>query len=113
MRTDTERLAAMHMRAAEIKKQKDMRTLRIAEVCSVTAALALIVLLAFFMPHPGTITDAGGVYDAFYASIFTGSPVLGYIVIGVVAFLLGIAVTVFCFLMKKRHDRENMTVPRN
>ena len=42
------------------------------------------------------------------ASIFSGSGYLGYIVIGIVAFLLGCAVTVFCFRLRKwQKDKEN------
>ena len=38
--------------------------------------------------------------------IFSDSSVLGFVVIGIVAFLLGIAVTMFCFYLKKRKDKR-------
>lgn len=34
-------------------------------------------------------------------SILSGNGMLGYIVIGIIAFALGIAVTVFCYQIKK------------
>ena len=42
-------------------------------------------------------------------SIFHGGAALGYIVIGLLAFLLGVCVTVLCFLLRQmdREDRQD------
>ena len=50
---------------------------------------------------------AGSLTGGMYASIFSASPVLGYIVIGIIAFLLGGAVTVFCFRLKQWEKLKN------
>ena len=42
------------------------------------------------------------------ASIFTENPLLGYIVVALVALLLGISVTVLCFRLKQHMaEKEN------
>ena len=40
------------------------------------------------------------------ASMYGGSGALGYIVIGILAFLLGVCVTILCFRLR-RMDRED------
>ena len=46
------------------------------------------------------------------ASIFSDSGVSGYLVIAILAFLLGITVTVFCFRLKKYMDGKGPEDPR-
>ena len=41
------------------------------------------------------------------ASLFSGSGALGYIVIALLSFLLGVSVTVFCFRLKKWQDERD------
>ena len=53
------------------------------------------------------LTDADP--DALSASIFSGSKVMGYITVGVIAFVLGVAATIFSYSLKtgkERQDRE-------
>ena len=43
----------------------------------------------------------GGDLQSMSGSIFAGSSMLGYLVIGIIAFILGVSVTVFCYQVKK------------
>ena len=43
------------------------------------------------------------------ASIFSGTAALGYIVIGILAFVLGVGVTIFCFRFKKKQEEDDST----
>ena len=107
MRTNNERLAALHKRAGEIEKENRKRLVRLIQFASCAACFLLVIGLALWMPvTEGTPlpSDAGSMS----AGIFSGSGFLGYIVIGIVAFLLGCAVTVFCFRLRKwQKNKEN------
>ena len=66
-------------------------------------------MLAVFMPHISdfeTNTNAGPT-----GSVFADSGALGYIVIAIIAFLLGVALTMFCIRLsewQKRKDKEEL-----
>ncbi len=108
MRTNEERIAALHSRA--LKLERDDKNRQFTVFCSVSAAVCLAVLagIASIMPRVsrnGLIEN--GPEAAMNASIFAGSSVLSYLVIAILAFLLGITVTVFCFRLKKWLDEKD------
>ena len=47
------------------------------------------------------------------ASIFYGGAALGYIVIGLLAFLLGVCVTVLCFRLRQLHRQDKESEGRH
>ena len=98
MRSNEERVAEVKRRIAEKERQKKLRYSRIAAVSAVAACLVLIVGLSLFMPGIAGQIQSGGYSDyEMAASMFSGSDALGYIVIGLFAFLLGVCVTILCF----------------
>ena len=101
MRTNEERIAAMHKRAAELEKEKRQHKVQIIQTVSVAACFALVIVLSLLMPGFSEAFVVGDQQGSMSASIFSASSVLGYIVIGILAFLLGAAVTIFCFRLKK------------
>ena len=101
MRTNEERIAAMHKRAGELEKENRQRRVRIIQAVSVAACIAAVIALAFFMPGLSQALVAGESQGGMSASIFSESSALGYIVIGILAFLLGAAVTIFCFRLRR------------
>ena len=104
MLTNEERIKAIHKRAAEIEITKRRRHQSIIKIGAVVACLAGIVLLAIYIPG---ITDRFAEEHAttgMQASILSGESTLGYIAIGVIAFLLGCFVTIFCMKLKKWQD---------
>ena len=105
MRTNEERIAAMHRRADELDLRRRERVARIAGVMSFVLCFSAVLALALSMPalaDGGTIGQGSG---GLYASLLIRSGVLSYVVTGIVAFLLGMSVTVFCFCLKKWQDR--------
>ena len=110
MRTDVERLEAMHRRAEEITAENFNKKKKIYYIAASLAAIAAIIALAIYMPtlNEGIkeVSDGTGMS----ASMFTDSSALSYIVIGIVAFLLGVAVTIFCYRvgkMQKETDKDS------
>jgi len=107
MRSNEERLELMHKRAAEYGMESRRRKVLIAQAASVIICLAVVITAAVLMPGLNDATVAGTVPGEMNASVFSESPVLGYIVIGIISFLLGTSVTVLCFRLKKWEQQEN------
>lgn len=101
MRTTDERLAAAKRRAEEIKRQERSRRSRIAAV-SGAACLAVILGLALTMPSVTARFSSADYYGGMTASLFSGES-LGYLLVGLLAFALGVCVTVLCVRL---HERE-------
>ena len=108
MLTNEERIARMHERAAEIRKKEHSRKVKIVQIASMGASLAAVIVLAVFMPalSPDMPDAAGGQSVDLNASIFAESGALGYIVIAIIAFLLGACVTAFCFHLKRWQSKK-------
>ena len=95
MRTTDERLAAAKRRAEEIKRQERSHRSRIAAVSGAAACLAAILGLALAMPSVTARFSGADYYGGMIASLFTGES-LGYLLVGLLAFVLSVCVTVLC-----------------
>ena len=107
MRSHEERVAEAKRRIAKIERAKRPRRNTITMASAVAACLAVLVGVSLAMPGIAASIQTGD-YSGFEtaASIFHGGAALGYIVIGLLAFLLGVCVTVLCFRIRQL-NREN------
>ena len=107
MRSHEERVAETKRRIAKIERAKRRRRNTITIASSVAACLALLIGASLAMPGIAASIRTGN-YSGFEtaASIFHSGAALGYIVIGLLAFLLGVCVTVLCFRLRQM-NREN------
>lgn len=110
MRSHEERITEAKRRIAIIKQEKRLRRNTITIASAVAACLALLIGASLAMPGIAASIQTGD-YSGFEtaASIFHGGAALGYIVIGLLAFLLGVCVTVLCFRLRQmsREDDQN------
>ena len=113
MRSHEERVVEAKRRIAKIEREKRLRRDTITIASAVAACLALLIGASLAMPGIAASIQAGN-YSGFEtaASIFHGGAALGYIVIGLLAFLLGACVTVLCFRLRQMNredgqDRES------
>ena len=110
MRSHEERFAETKRRIAARQREKRLRRSKITMFSAAAACLVLLVGVSFAMPgmvagiRPG---DYAGYETA--ASMYGGGAALGYIVIGLLSFLLGVCVTVLCFrlLQMNREDSQD------
>ncbi len=104
MRTNEERIAEMYRRRERIVRKEKRR--RFIVVCGLSAAACagILAALVLLMPRFSGVFPAGGTTENMNAGIFSGSGALGLVVTAILAFLLGITVTVFCFRLKKWQD---------
>ena len=110
MRSHEERVAETKRRIAKIEREKRRRRDTITIASAVAACLALLIGASLAMPGIAASIQTGD-YAGFEtaASIFHGGAALGYIVIGLLAFLLGVCVTVLCFRLRQmsREDGQD------
>ena len=110
MRSHEERVAETKRRIAARQREKRLRGNTITMASAVAACLALLIGASLAMPGIAASIQTGD-YSGFEtaASIFHGGAALGYIVIGLLAFLLGVCVTVLCFRLGQmnREDDQN------
>ena len=119
MRSHEERVAETKRRIAQIEREKRRRRNTVTMASAVAACLVLIVVLSLFMPGIAGQLRPGGYSDyEMVASMFGENGALGYIIIGLLAFLLGVCVTILCFRIRllnreeqsmedKKEDRED------
>ncbi len=110
MRSHEERVAETKRRIAKIELEKRRRRNTITMASAVAACFVLLIGASLAMPGIAASIQTGnysGLETA--ASIFHGGAALGYIVIGLLAFLLGVCVTVLCFRLRQmsREDDQN------
>ena len=110
MRSHEERVAEAKRRIAARQREKRLRRNTITMASAVAACLALLIGASLAMPGIAASIQTGD-YSGFEraAGIFRGGAALGYIIIGLLAFLLGVCVTVLCFRIRQfsREDAQD------
>jgi len=106
VRSTTERIKLAKKQADEIKKQHNEKRHRLAVILCYSFGIALIVVISALVCN---LNFAGfeqmPMHDT--ASIFANKGFLGYVVVGILAFLLGISVTLMCDILHKRNKERN------
>lgn len=104
MRSTDERINAVKRRVKELTVQKgQLRRMAL----SVAACLLIVIGMGVSMPGimegllEGDYTSTG-----MMASIFYDGDALGYVLVGLLAFALGVFLTVLSFLMSRRSQRD-------
>ena len=110
MRSHEERVAETKRRIAKMEREKRRRRNTITMASAVAACLALLIGASLAMPGIAASIRTGD-YSGFEtaASMYGGGAAVGYIVIGLLAFLLGVCVTVLCFRLRQmsREDGQD------
>ena len=107
MRSHEERVAETKRRIAARQRGKRRRRNTVTMASAVAACLVLLIGASLAMPGIAARIQTGD-YSGFEtaASIFHGGAALGYIVIGLLAFLLGVCVTVLCFRLRQMNRED-------
>ena len=110
MRSLEERVAETKRRIAKMEQEKRLWRNTVTMASAVAACLALLIGASLAMPGIAAHIQTDD-YSGFEtsASMYGGGAALGYIVIGLLAFLLGVCVTVLCFRLRQmnREDDQN------
>ena len=108
MRTNEERIEAMHRRAAELEREQRVRKARFAGTAAALVSFAAVILLAVMMPDLSQVVVPEN--SGMSGSIFASGGHLGGIVICIIAFLLGAAASAFC-CRRREYTRGNVERP--
>ena len=106
MRSHEERVAEAKRRIAKIEREKRLRCNTITMASAVAACLAVLVGVSLAMPGIAASIQAGDYSGFETAASMYGGGALGYIVIGLLAFLLGVCVTVLCFRLRQMNRED-------
>ena len=114
MQTNEERIRLIQKRTAEIKRKRRNRKQRMVDAVCMTVCLLLVTGIGVWiseltvkMPGESVIHSAGT------ASMIGSSAALGYIIMGLLAFLLGVCVTVLLYRLRKRNEHKRMEDEEN
>ncbi len=108
MMENEEILSKVMQRSEELKLEKIRKTRKIYGVTSIVSSLLIIVTLSLSMPYLTTTTDGYLLLNnANTGTFFSNSSSLGYIMIGLIAFILGIIVTLICYKIKNDNERNS------
>lgn len=107
MRTTEERMRLIRKRTAEIRRQEEEKKRRVQDGLCLAACLILVVVIGAFLP--GVVSglsyeNTGAMSGA--ASLVGSSEALGYIVMGLLSFVLGVCVTVLLYQLRRRNERR-------
>ena len=94
MRTNEERAGLIHKRTAEIKRERQKKNQRALDMICIAACLILVVGIGSFMP--GWTVGIPGV------AVHHASGPGTYVVIGLLAFVIGVTVTVLCIRLTNK-----------
>lgn len=97
MKTEAERLKAVHEKAEGIRHQMQKRAIAVLSVVSFCVLAGIVSILNRF----------GGLHESLQNGGFTGSSLLdsgagGYVLVGVVSFAIAVVVTVLCIRYRRR-----------
>ncbi len=107
MRSTEQRLAAVRKRAREIETKRSRRRSSAICISAMAAALLIIVGLSFFIPSVTANSSTAEYFqEGVTASVFDVSGSLGYILIGVLAFVLGVALTILFYRIQARNKND-------
>ena len=106
MRTSKERARLIHRRTAEIKQERRIKRQRRLDAACMAACLFLVIGIGALMPGLMRNTADGGIaHPSGTASLLGSHAALGYIIMGLLAFLLGVCVTVLLYRLHRRRWR--------
>ena len=104
MRSHEERVAETKRRIAKMEREKRRRRNTVTMASAVAACLVLLIGASLAIAANIQTGDYAGFETA--ASMYGGGAALGYIVIGLLAFLLGVCVTVLCFRLRQMNRED-------
>ena len=107
MRTSEERARLIHRRTAEIKQERRIKRQRRLDAACMAICLLLVIGIGAMMPGlMRGAADGSIVHPSGTASLLGSHAALGYIIMGLLAFLLGVCVTVLLYRLRRRGERQ-------
>ena len=108
MRSTDEQLQEIMRRAEIVKEKRTIRKRLHAGALASCACVALLIAVCFCLPQLTAVSGSAGMQQ--FGSLLLAAPYTGYVVVGVLAFALGVCVSLLCIhwkaLKQKERDRN-------
>jgi len=105
MRTTEEKLNEIIRRETDIRRRRFRRQTTMLSFVSAAAAVLVIITAVGLLPQIKS-NFAGSSTSAQYASAFSGEPAIGFILVMILAFALGVCITLLCVRVHRYNERE-------
>lgn len=107
MKTDAERMALIRQRTAQLQRQARARQMLLIDAGCMAACLALVVCLGLAMPGWAGTSVALHVSPTGTAGMLSERGADGYILVGVLSFLLGSCVTILLYRLRRSSEKKS------
>jgi preprotein translocase subunit SecF len=104
MRSTDDQLREIMRRAELVKEKRIIKKTILTDVLASCVCLALLIAVAVCLPKL-SLALTGSVATQ-YGSLLLAAPYIGYVIVGLLAFALGVCVTLLCVHWKKWKERE-------
>ena len=104
MRSTDEQLQEIMRRAESVKEKRIIRKRLHASALASCACVALLIAVCLYLPQLAVMPENAGMQQ--YGSLLLAAPYTGYVVVGVIAFALGVCVTLLCIHWKALKQKE-------
>ena len=104
MRNIDEQLKTVEMRAEAIKSKKARRSAFLSETALGALCLAIIAVMPLMLSGYEAKMQISG--NNTFGALIAFNPYISYILIGILAFILGISFTLLCLLISRRKGRR-------
>ena len=108
MRTNEERQQLIHRRTLEIQREQQKKRERVISGSGIAACL-MIIGIGCLMPEvtkQASVSGAKTNYTTGMASMLGNYEALGYICMGILAFALGVCVTILLYRLRKAEEHR-------
>ena len=104
MRSTDERLREIMRRAEPVMEKRRIRRRIFVDALTSCACLALLIAVSLSLPGLPTAGADGAARE--YGSLLLTGPYLGLVLVVLLAFALGVCVTLLCLRLKKLKEKE-------
>lgn len=104
MRNTDEQLREIMRRTDVVKEKRTIRKHLRMSVLSACICAVLLTVVSFYLPRLSAASQESGMHR--YGSLLLAAPYIGYVVVGILAFALGICVTLLCIRLKELREKE-------
>lgn len=104
MRSTDEQIREIMKRAEHKHEKRSSQRVVASLTVACCACIAFLVLTALYLP--GMSTAGTSQANGHYGSLLLNTSYMGYVVIGVIAFVLGICVTMLCLYLRRMRKKE-------
>ena len=104
MRNTDEQLQGIMRRAEIVKEKRSIRKRLHASAIASCISAVLLIAICCFLPQLTIMSENAGMQQ--YGSLLLAAQYTGYVVVGVIAFALGVCVTLLCIHWKELKQKE-------